>query len=151
MAKTQDSTSATVTPSKRDGKMHCVVVTPETTLVDEPADFVAVPLYDGELGIAPLHAPLIGRLGYGELRITSAGQTKVYYADGGFVQVVENVVTVLTNRAIPAGSIDLKVAQESLEAAGKKEAHTEELLELRERATLAARAQIRVANRSKAK
>ena len=60
--------------SRRDGldgdgkKLQCVVVTPERAVLDEPADFVVLPLYDGELGVLPGRAPLIGRLGYGELR-----------------------------------------------------------------------------------
>ena len=49
--------------------MQCIVVTPEATVLDEPADFVALPLYDGEIGIAPGHAPTLGRLGYGEMRV----------------------------------------------------------------------------------
>ena len=51
------------------------------------ADFVALPLYDGEIGIAPGHSPLIGRLGYGEMRIKPGGRRSRYYVDGGFVQV----------------------------------------------------------------
>ena len=51
------------------GALQCVVVTPETTVLDTPADFVAMPLYDGQCGIGANHSPLIGRLGYGELRI----------------------------------------------------------------------------------
>ena len=51
------------------GLLRVVVVTPEQTVLDATTDFVALPLYDGELGVAPSHAPMIGRLGYGELRI----------------------------------------------------------------------------------
>ena len=47
------------------GSVQCVVVTPERAVLDEPADFVSLPMYDGELGILPGRAPLIGRLGYG--------------------------------------------------------------------------------------
>ena len=72
-------------------ELKCVVVTPERAVLDEPADFVVVPLYDGELGIAKDRLPLIGRLGFGELRITRGTQTLHYYVDGGFVQVRGNV------------------------------------------------------------
>ena len=74
-------------------ELQCVVVTPERALLDEPADFVALPLYDGELGVLPGRAPLIGRLGFGELRIRKGDQTQRFYVDGGFVQVRDNVVT----------------------------------------------------------
>ena len=55
-------------------QLRCVVVTPERAVLDEPADFVALPMYDGELGVLPGRAPLIGRLGCGELRIRRGGQ-----------------------------------------------------------------------------
>src|SRR6476619_6535752 len=91
--------------------LKCVVVTPEKAVLDEPADFVVVPMYDGELGIARDRQPLIGRLGFGELRITQGNQTKNYYVDGGFVQVRGNVVTVLTSKAVPAKEIKTAEAQ----------------------------------------
>jgi F0F1-type ATP synthase epsilon subunit len=56
-------------------RLHCLVITPERTVVDESADFMAVPLYDGELGVLPGRAPLVGRLGFGELRF-AAGRRK---------------------------------------------------------------------------
>ncbi len=53
--------------TKGGKKLQCVVVTPEKTLFDDWVDFVALPLFDGELGVMPGRAPLIGRLGFGEL------------------------------------------------------------------------------------
>ena len=128
--------------------LHCIVVTPEATALEQEAEFVALPLYDGEIGIAPAHSPMIGRLGYGEMRIRSAGGSIArYYLDGGFVQVADNVVSVLTNRAIPAARVDEETAQQQLEAAAKKQANTPELLEIRDRVIAQARAQIRIARR----
>ena len=128
--------------------VNCLVVTPERTAVAEKAEFVALPLYDGEMGIGTDHSPLIGRLGFGELRIRAAGGTSRYYVDGGFVQVANNVVTVLTNRAIPASEIDAAAARELLSEAQKRPANTPELMQIRDRAVDQARAQIRVSQRS---
>src|SRR3954468_1275063 len=97
--------------------LRCLIVTPEATVLDTPCAFVALPLFDGEAGIAPGRAPLIGRLGYGELRIRHGGQTSRYYVDGGFVQVVDNVLSVLTNKAIPAAELNAGAAQEQLDRA----------------------------------
>src|ERR1043165_6295796 len=99
------------------GSLKCVVVPPESTALDPQADFVALPLFDGEAGIAPGRAPLIGRLGYGELRVRTGSNTRRFYVDGGFVQVADNVVSVLPNRAIPAEKVDSTVASEQLSAA----------------------------------
>ena len=74
--------------SPTHSQLQLIVVTPEATVLDETAEFVALPLFDGEIGIAPLHSPMIGRLGYGEMRVRNDGRTHRYYVDGGFVQVV---------------------------------------------------------------
>jgi F-type H+-transporting ATPase subunit epsilon len=129
--------------------MQCIVVTPERTVRDEPADFVALTLFDGEMGIAPGHTPLLGRLGFGEMRISQGSRTDHYYIEGGFVEVLGDVVTILTPRAIPAAQIDVEVAQEHLRSALVKEARTPELMAVRDRAVAQSRAQIRVAERAK--
>jgi F-type H+-transporting ATPase subunit epsilon len=96
------------------GTVQCVIVTPERTVLDEPAEFVVVPMFDGEVGILPHRAPLIGRLGLGELRSTSKGVTKRYYVEGGFVQVRKDVVSVLTPKAVPVESIDAAAVERQL-------------------------------------
>lgn len=101
------------TPST-GGRLQCVVVTPERTVLESAADFVVLPMYDGELGVLPGRAPLIGRLGYGELRTEAGGKTHRYYVDGGFAQVRKNVVTVLTSRAMPAEEINVATAEQHI-------------------------------------
>ena len=113
--------------------LNISVVTPEATTLEQAASFVVVPLYDGELGIAPGHSPMIGRLGYGELRVTAGEATERYYVDGGFVQVADNKVTVLTNRALEADALDASTAASDLETARARPSSTPELLEIRER------------------
>jgi len=130
-------------------EITCTVVTPEQTALETKADFVALPLFDGEIGIAANHSPLIGRLGYGEMRIKSGGQTTVYYVDGGFVQVADNVVAVLTNRAVPAKSLDPAAAETQLQAALRQSPNSPELFEIRDRKMAQARAQIRTARRAR--
>jgi F-type H+-transporting ATPase subunit epsilon len=134
--------------SSTDTTLRCVVVTPEQTVVETTADFVALPLIDGEYGVAPGHSPVIGRLGYGELRIRTGGETARYYADGGFVQVDKNVVSVLTNRAVPAELIDPTTAAEQLRTAVARKAAGAEELAIRERLISQARGQLRVAKTS---
>src|SRR5437762_517001 len=95
--------------------VQCVVVTPERAVLDELVEFVALPMYDGELGVLPGRAPLIGRLGYGELRTRRGAETKRFYVDGGFAQVRANVVTVLTARALRAEEINPEAARRTLQ------------------------------------
>jgi F-type H+-transporting ATPase subunit epsilon len=127
--------------------LKCIVVTPEQTVRETPADFVALPLFDGEIGIAPGRAPLIGRLGCGELRIRQGDETDRYYIEGGFVEVVGNVVSVLTNRAVTCGALDEAVALEQLQTARARPANSPELMAIRDRSVAASRAQLRAARK----
>jgi F-type H+-transporting ATPase subunit epsilon len=129
------------------GRIECVVVTPERTLFDDLVEFVALPLYDGELGILPGRTPLIGRLGFGELRTRSGGAIRRYFIDGGFAQVRDDVVTVLTNRAIPADQVDTVSAAGDLEAAQAREATNEHDQAEKAKSIARARALLRVGGR----
>ena len=128
--------------------LQCTVVTPEKKALDQAADFVALPLCDGEIGIGLDHAPLIGRLGYGEMRLRQGDDVSRFYVDGGFVQVVGNQVTVLTSQAIPADEVSEEAAQEQLDSARAQPATTHEQLQIRDRAVAQARGQLRVARRA---
>jgi F-type H+-transporting ATPase subunit epsilon len=135
-----------VQPSRAD--LQCVVVTPERAVLDQAADFVALPMYDGELGVLPGRAPLIGRLGYGELRIRRGEQQQRFFIDGGFAQVRANVVTVLTSRAQRGQDIDIQAVTHSLDSPAEPSTNYEERqaqLKFQERA----RAQIRVARHAR--
>jgi F-type H+-transporting ATPase subunit epsilon len=122
--------------------LNCIVVTPEKTALEQKADFVALPLFDGEVGIAPGRAPMIGRLGFGEMRIRVGEKVLRYYVDGGFVQVTGDVVSVLTNRAMPADQVDGDAARKHLQQALQRPISTPELEQQRDRAVAQARAQI---------
>lgn len=126
------------------GTLKCVVVTPERTVIDQVVDFVALPLFDGELGILPGRSPLIGRLGYGALRTKHGATTEVHFIDGGFVQVRDNVVTVLTSRAIPVDRIDSAKAAEELREARARVATTETAQAEKQRDMARARALLRM-------
>lgn len=126
--------------------LRCIVVTPESTVLDTQCEFVALPLFDGEAGIAPGKSPMIGRLGYGELRVRQGGQTSRYYVDGGFVQVANNVVSVLTNRAVPAKSLDPSVLEQQLGTTLTTPAAGSAEMAIRERQISQVRGQLRVAS-----
>jgi F-type H+-transporting ATPase subunit epsilon len=135
------------TGKPRGDLLQCVVVTPERTLLDELVDFVALPLHDGELGVLPGRTPLIGRLGFGELRVRVGGVTRQYFVDGGFVQVRDDVVTVLTNRAIAARQVDATAAARELAQAQSRRATSDFDIAERARAIARARAMVRIGSK----
>jgi F-type H+-transporting ATPase subunit epsilon len=122
--------------------LRCVVVTPEKALLDDVVDFVAIPMYDGELGVLPGRTPLIGKLGFGELRTTKGAQINRYYVEGGFVQVRDNVVTLLTSKALAAKDLNPQPAEEVLRST--EIATTPEAQDARLQAQQKARAQLRI-------
>ena len=131
--------------------MECIVVTPETTVLQTPAEFVALPLYDGEVGRrARVTARSSAAWATARLRVKENGKTFRLYVDGGFVQVADNVVSVLTNNAIPAEKLNAATAREQLAAARARKANSPELLAIRDRLEQQARAQLRIAEHSAA-
>jgi F-type H+-transporting ATPase subunit epsilon len=126
--------------------IQCVVVTPEQTELDVQADSVTVPMFDGEMGILKGHSPLVGRLGYGILRIAGGGGTEEYFVEGGFIQVAKNVVSILTDKLVGKEEITSAAAQEAIRAAGELPYDQPELAATKQKAVARARAMSRVAN-----
>ncbi|MDO5581810.1 MAG: ATP synthase F1 subunit epsilon [Planctomycetia bacterium] len=130
--------------------MKCIVVTPEKTVLDQEADMVVLPLYDGEYGVAPMHTPVIGRIGAGELRIKSAGESlESWYIEGGFAEVQNDIVSILTQKAVPVKNLDSAKAQSELEEVRKRPAKGEAQRSEKESALNKARAKVRVASKKK--
>ena len=107
-----------------DKKLQITIVTPEKAVLDESADLVILPLFDGELGVLPGRAPFVGQLGPGELRIKSGASTTRLFIDGGFVQVRTNSINVLTPTAKkPEEITDTIVNAEKAKAAALPESN----------------------------
>jgi F-type H+-transporting ATPase subunit epsilon len=82
--------------------MHVTVVSPERAVFNGDADTVVAPAFDGLIGILPRHAPLVTLLGEGVLRVRHGGATSLFRVAGGFLQVVDNTVRVVADRAEPS-------------------------------------------------
>lgn len=76
------------------------VISPEAVLFEGETDSVVAPAYDGEIGILTGHAPLMALLGEGQLRLGGSGSR--FNISGGFMQVVNNDVRVVTEKAAAA-------------------------------------------------
>jgi F-type H+-transporting ATPase subunit epsilon len=129
-----------------------VITTPESTVLDTRAEFISVPLFDGQRGIGRGHAPFVGRLGAGEVRITgerggAVGALRRTFIDGGFVEVGHDEVTIITQRSIPAEKLDAAAARTDLEKLKTTPSHGDEAIAVRMRSEEAARALLRAAER----
>ena len=93
------------------------VVTPERKTFSEDVDMVTIPGIDGELGILPLHVPLITALQPGELRVLKGGQESYLATGGGFAEVLPDRVSILTDMAMLSADIDENAAQTAMDRA----------------------------------
>src|SRR6201987_2379089 len=98
--------------------IRCEIVSAEAEIYHGTATLVVASGDDGELGIAPRHAPLITRLKPGQVRvITESGEEQFFYVSGGILEVQPNLVTVLADTAMRAKDIDENAARRAKEEA----------------------------------
>jgi F-type H+-transporting ATPase subunit epsilon len=98
--------------------IHVDIVSAEGQIYSGEASMVFVPGSQGELGIAPRHAPLLTTLKAGEVRVQSAGnEEQAFYVGGGALEVQPHLVTVLADTAVRARDLD-----EAAAAAAKQRA-----------------------------
>jgi F-type H+-transporting ATPase subunit epsilon len=87
--------------------IHVDIVSAEGQIFSGEASMVFVPGSQGDLGIAPRHAPLLTTLKAGEVRVQSEGaEEQSFYVGGGSLEVQPNRVTVLADTAARAKDLD---------------------------------------------
>ncbi len=130
--------------------LKVAVVTPEGSAYEGAAEQVVVPAFDGEIAFLPGHAPFLGLLGLGELRITgqAGAAASRFFLAGGVVQVQDDEVVLLAERVVPAARLDAAQSRQELAQALATPAAGEAQLAAREARIAAARARLRVAERA---
>lgn len=93
------------------------IVTPEAKTYSDDVDSVVIPGIDGELGVLPMHAPVMTLLEPGELRVLKSGQELRLAVGEGFVEITPEKVAVLTDMAVKESDIDESAAQEAIRRA----------------------------------
>jgi F0F1-type ATP synthase epsilon subunit len=130
------------------------LITPLGKLIDAPATSANVPAHDGMLGFLADRAAIVTTLGAGPLQVTLApggkdGVTgpRLYYVEDGFVQMVNNKLTVLTNKAIASEELVESDARAELTAAEARKPSKPEEVAAISKAQDAARAKLRTAQK----
>ena len=93
--------------------IHVDIVSAEREIFSGEADMVFAPGEQGELGIAPRHAPLLTRMKAGTVRVQHGGEEQVFYVSGGILEIQPHMVTVLSDTAQRAADIDEAAAQDA--------------------------------------
>jgi F-type H+-transporting ATPase subunit epsilon len=110
--------------------IHVDIVSAEGEIFSGAATMVFAPASQGEIGIAPRHAPLLTTLKPGEVRVqTPEGDEQFFYIGGGAIEVQPHLVTVLADTALRAKDIDeaaaLSAKQRAEDALKDKVGHIE--------------------------
>jgi F-type H+-transporting ATPase subunit epsilon len=89
------------------------IVTPEAKIYSEAVDMVTLPGVEGEMGIYPMHVPLLTQVAAGEVVALKSGQDFHLAIGEGFVQITGDRVAIMTDMAIRAEDIDESKADEA--------------------------------------
>jgi len=127
---------------------HCGIITPERSVLDCDAKFVAFPAHDGEVGVLPHRAPLVYKLGTGELRVECIDASHAFFVDGGFAQMLGNQLTILTSQARRVNELDASAAERALTEAKAMKMPDETAYAARTHAVARAKAQVKLARQA---
>lgn len=111
------------------------IVTPEAVAYSADVEMVTLPGAEGEMGIFPMHVPLMTQVVAGEVAVRKDGVDHFFAIGDGFVEVTATRVAILTDMAVEAESIDEAKAEE---ARRRAEARLQEKLSDEETATVTA-------------
>ncbi len=94
------------------------IVSPERLLLSQPVDMVVLPAAEGDLGVLPLHSPMVVMLRGGTVRIYEGSQvTSTLYVAGGFAEITPERCTVLADEAVPVTEVSRAEGERRLAAA----------------------------------
>lgn len=108
-----------------DKPFRCRLITPDARVFDAMASYASVPLHDGKMGFMAGAGAVVGKLGSGELRVEFVDRyeqgvkleesgNKRWFIAGGFMQNVNNELTILANSAVPAEGLSESEARAEL-------------------------------------
>jgi len=113
--------------------IHVDIVSAEGEIFTGEAKMVFLPAAEGELGVAPRHAPLLALLKAGEVRVQPVdGPELSFYVGGGALEIQPNKVTVLADTAARAADLDEAAAMAARQRAEEALAGKTDKLELAE-------------------
>ncbi|HZQ29511.1 MAG TPA: F0F1 ATP synthase subunit epsilon [Patescibacteria group bacterium] len=97
--------------------IQLTVITPVKQVLKESVDELIVQTDSGEITVLPSHIPLLTKVASGELTIKKGGKMSHFALTGGFMEVKENLVTILADYAVRAEDIEVVKAKEAQERA----------------------------------
>ncbi|MDR0645914.1 MAG: ATP synthase F1 subunit epsilon [Elusimicrobiota bacterium] len=95
-------------------KLRLQIITPQRPVLDKKVDFVALPAYNGEMGVLPGHTQYVAKLNYGVLRYKSDGREETFAVMGGIAEIEHDNVSVFAEDAALENEIDVEEQKQKL-------------------------------------
>ncbi len=123
--------------SEHDKPFKLEILTPSRTVFSGDVTYVRAPGIEGSFGVLKNHIPFLTALDIGEIEVETEGKRRFFATSGGFVEVLDNVVSILAETAEASDEIDVERARRARERAEKRLAqHSAEINLARARAAL---------------
>lgn len=114
-----------------DKPFRCKLITPQARIFDAKVSYASVPMWDGKIGVMKGTGAIAGKLGFGELRIEFVDRYEIgvkleesghksWFIEGGFVQNVNDELTILAAGAVEIESLNEGQAKKELEEANAR-------------------------------
>ncbi|MBS3821738.1 MAG: F0F1 ATP synthase subunit epsilon [Planctomycetes bacterium] len=134
-----------------DTRIHCEVHTPDGPALEGEYVSINVPARDGYMGILRNRAPVTAAVGAGQMTLnpTEQGEPERYFVAGGFLQVRDNQMTVLTEECVALNKLDAEEAWNQLQDAYKLPNVTDEQEQIRDEAIRNARIKFSLAQKAR--
>jgi F-type H+-transporting ATPase subunit epsilon len=89
------------------------IVTPEAVVYSEDVEMVTLPGVEGELGVYPMHVPLLTQIVAGELVVRKEGKDYYLAVGEGFAEITATRLAIMTDMAFKAENIDEAMAEQA--------------------------------------
>jgi F-type H+-transporting ATPase subunit epsilon len=97
-------------------KIHMSILTPERAIFEGDSDAVYAMMHDGERGFLPGHAPMVGVIGIGMLRVFRDGLMTAFEVEGGFLEISKNRLIILAEESMKKEELSEKMIKAELDS-----------------------------------
>ena len=101
-------------------KLNLEVVSPEKLIMSKPVDMVTVSGTEGDFGVLPGHTALVSSIRPGLLQIEANKDVEILFISGGFIEVIEDKVSILATDVISTNDINVAECEDKIKKCNEK-------------------------------
>jgi len=101
-------------------KLNLEVVSPEKLIMSKSVDMVTVSGTEGDFGVLPGHTALVSSIRPGLLKIEADKDVEIFFISGGFIEVIEDKVSILATDVISSNDINVAECEDKIKKCNEK-------------------------------